>query len=61
MERTKRPLAQGAVGRRSIDAADRSLVLSLAVVLSLDETSLALCLLLSICALPILLYPSAKR
>ena len=32
------------------------------MVLSLDETSQALCLLLSICALPaILLYPSAKR
>jgi 4-hydroxybenzoate polyprenyltransferase len=38
------------------------LSLSLAVVLSLDEASRQLCLLLSISALPaILLYPSAKR
>ena len=64
VERTKqRPLARGAI--RPIAALALLIVLlslSLAVVLSLDESSRQLCLLLSISALPaILLYPSAKR
>ena len=64
VERTKqRPLARGAI--RPIAALALLIVLlslSLAVVLSLDETSRQLCLMLSISALPaILLYPSAKR
>ncbi|QNI43053.1 4-hydroxybenzoate polyprenyltransferase [Synechococcus sp. A15-28] len=64
VERTKqRPLARGAIRpAAAFMLLIVLLVLSLAVVLSLDETSQALCLLLSICALPaILLYPSAKR
>ena len=64
VERTKqRPLARGAIRpAAALMLLIVLLVLSLAVVLSLDETSLALCLLLSICALPaILLYSSAKR
>ena len=64
VERTKqRPLARGAI--RPIAALALLMVLlslSLAVVLSLDEDSRQLCLLLSIGALPaILRYPSAKR
>ncbi len=64
VERTKqRPLARGAI--RPTSALVLLIVLlslSLAVVLSLDEASRQLCLLLSIGALPaILLYPSAKR
>ena len=64
VERTKqRPLARGAIGPTSaLVLLIVLLSLSLAVVLSLDEASRQLCLLLSIGALPaILLYPSAKR
>ena len=64
VERTRqRPLARGAI--RPVSALLLLIVLlaiSLSVVLSLDEVSRQICLLLSISALPaILLYPSAKR
>ena len=64
VERTRRrPLARGAIRPASaLVLLVVLLALSLAVVLSLDEASRQLCLLLSISALPaILLYPSAKR
>jgi 4-hydroxybenzoate polyprenyltransferase len=64
VERTKqRPLARGAIRpTAALVLLVVLLSLSLAVVLSLDEASRQLCLLLSISALPaILLYPSAKR